>query len=174
MPSAPVHDLTAKMLKQTDEAGLSKLLIEVVLLEVADQSPNGESDILTTTAKRHRVDVEKVRKAVEQELTVKRAKVESKQKTANHRYSTRVACGASIPVQIEISRGADPAICLSRPAPEATMPIVENWYFNQSKHAVASLIAAKATFALKPLCGSVFDVCSSAARPRLSHPNGRQ
>jgi ParB family chromosome partitioning protein len=75
-----VQQAIAKMLKQTDEAALSRLLIEVVLLEVADKSANGEFDLLTTTAKRHRVDVEKIRKFVEQEFAAKRAKQDEKQK----------------------------------------------------------------------------------------------
>ncbi len=84
-----VQQAIAKMLKQTDEVGLSKLLIEVVLLEVADQSANGESDLLTTTAKRHRVDVEKVRKSVEQEFLAKRSKQEAKQKEKEKETSKR-------------------------------------------------------------------------------------
>ncbi|HVJ06513.1 MAG TPA: ParB/RepB/Spo0J family partition protein [Candidatus Saccharimonadales bacterium] len=86
-----VQQAIAKMLKQTDEAALSKLLIEIALLEVADQSANGESDLLTTTAKRHRVDVEKIRKSVEQDFLAKRSKQETKQKEAGKKSAAKKA-----------------------------------------------------------------------------------
>jgi ParB family chromosome partitioning protein len=78
-----VQQAITKLLRQADDAALSKLLIEVALLDVVDQASQGDADVLTTTAKRHRVDVVKVRKAVEQEFAARRAKQESKQnKTA--------------------------------------------------------------------------------------------
>jgi ParB family chromosome partitioning protein len=86
-----VQQAIAKMLKQTDEAALSKLLIEVVLLEIADHASPGDDDALTTTAKRHRVDVVKVRKAVEQEFAAKRAKLETKHKTAAKKSTAKSA-----------------------------------------------------------------------------------
>ncbi|HWR15507.1 MAG TPA: hypothetical protein VN577_11810 [Terriglobales bacterium] len=70
----------AKMLRQADEAALSKLLIEITLLDLADRAAEGDNDVLTATAKRHRVDVAKVRKAVEAEFAAKRAKQEAKEK----------------------------------------------------------------------------------------------
>src|SRR5436190_1478784 len=63
------------MLRQPDEGALSKLLIEVVLLECTGRAPTSDPDLLIATSKRHRVDVEKLRKAVEQEFTAKRAKL---------------------------------------------------------------------------------------------------
>jgi hypothetical protein len=54
--------------------------MEVVLLESADWASTSDPDGLKATAKRQRVDVEKVRKAVEQEFTAKRAKCEAQQK----------------------------------------------------------------------------------------------
>jgi hypothetical protein len=78
-----VQQALAKLLRQTDEAALSRLLIELVLLEVADQSAKGEADPLATIAKRHRVDVESVRKAVEQEFAAKRAKQQKKPNKAS-------------------------------------------------------------------------------------------
>jgi ParB family chromosome partitioning protein len=76
-----VQQAIAKLLRQADEAALSKLLIEVTLLEVVDHPSQGDADVLNVTAKRHRVDVVKVRRAVEQEFAAKRAKQKSTQKT---------------------------------------------------------------------------------------------
>lgn len=86
-----VQQAIAKLLRQADEAALSKLLIEVILLEVADHPSQSDTDALTTTAKRHRVDVVKVRKAVEQEFAAKRDKQESKQKTAAKKTTAKPA-----------------------------------------------------------------------------------
>jgi ParB family chromosome partitioning protein len=46
-----VQQAIARMLRQADEGALSKLLIEVVLLEAADQTEKGEADILTAAAR---------------------------------------------------------------------------------------------------------------------------
>lgn len=86
-----VQQAVTKLLRQADEAALSKLLIEITLLEIVDQASQGDADILTATAKRHRVDVVKVRKAVEQEFAAKRAKLESKQKTAAKKSTAKSA-----------------------------------------------------------------------------------
>ena len=86
-----VQQSIARMLHRTDDAALSKLLIEVVLLEVPDQAPKSEPDVLIATAKRHRVDVDKVRKAVEQEFTAKRAKREAKQTKVAKKDATKPA-----------------------------------------------------------------------------------
>jgi hypothetical protein len=51
-------------LRQLDESGLSKLIVEMVLLGSVESASQDETDALTTTAKRHRVDVTKVRTAV--------------------------------------------------------------------------------------------------------------
>jgi ParB family chromosome partitioning protein len=77
-----VQQVIARMLRQSDEGALSKLLIEAVLLESADRAPTSDPEVLIATAKRHRVDVDKLRKAVEQEFTAKRAKLEAKQNKA--------------------------------------------------------------------------------------------
>jgi len=76
-----VQQALAKLLRQADEAALSKVLVEIVMLEIVDRTSEGDTDLLTTTAKRHRVDTAKVRKAVEEEFAVKRAKHEAKAKT---------------------------------------------------------------------------------------------
>ena len=86
-----VRQAMAKLLRQSDELALSKLLIEVVLLENADQTSKNEPDVLTATAKRHRVEVERIRKAVEQEFTAKRAKREAKQNKAAKKGTTKAA-----------------------------------------------------------------------------------
>gem|GEM_PF-761551 len=79
----------ARLLWQPDEGALSKLLIEVVLLECTDRAPTSDPDVLIATAKRHRVDVDKLRKAVEQEFTAKRAKQEAKQTKAAKKAEER-------------------------------------------------------------------------------------
>src|ERR1019366_6212506 len=86
-----VQQAIARMLRQSDEGALSKLLIEVVLMESADWAPTNEPDVLNATAKRHRVDTDKVRKAVEQEFTAKRAKREVKQNKAAKKGTTKTA-----------------------------------------------------------------------------------
>jgi hypothetical protein len=47
--------------------------------------------VLIVTAKRHRVDVDKLRKAVEQEFTAKRAKLAAKQKKAAKKTTAKIA-----------------------------------------------------------------------------------
>ncbi|MGA2965553.1 MAG: ParB/RepB/Spo0J family partition protein [Terriglobales bacterium] len=86
-----VQQAIARMLRQSNEGVLSKLLIEAVLLESADRVPTSDPDVLITTAKRHRVDTEKVRKAVEQEFTAKRAKLEAKQNKAAKKITRKTA-----------------------------------------------------------------------------------
>jgi ParB family chromosome partitioning protein len=71
-----------RLLRQLDENGLSKLIVEIVLLGSVESSSQQETDTLIAAAKRHRVDAEKVRKTVEAELAAKRAKSEAKQKKA--------------------------------------------------------------------------------------------
>jgi ParB family chromosome partitioning protein len=69
-----------RLLRQLDESGLSKLIVEIVLLGSVESASQDETDALTVTAKRHRVDVAKVRTAVETEFTAKQAKAAAKQK----------------------------------------------------------------------------------------------
>jgi Skp family chaperone for outer membrane proteins len=47
--------------------------------------------VLIATAKRHRVDLDKLRKTVEQEFTTKRAKLAAKQKKAAKKGTTKTA-----------------------------------------------------------------------------------
>jgi ParB family chromosome partitioning protein len=71
-----------RLLRQSDESGLSKLIVEMILLGSVDSASPEETDALTATAKRHRVDVAKVRTTVEAELAAKQAKAAAKQKKA--------------------------------------------------------------------------------------------
>jgi hypothetical protein len=72
----------ARLLRQLDEPGLSKLIVEIVLLVSVESASQDESDVLTATAKRHRVDVAKVHTTVEAEFAAKQAKTAAKQKKA--------------------------------------------------------------------------------------------
>jgi ParB family chromosome partitioning protein len=86
-----VQQAIARLLRQPEEGALSQLLIEVVLLECTDRVPTSDPDVLISTAKRHRVDVDKLRKTVEQEFTTKRAKLAAKQKKAAKKDTTKTA-----------------------------------------------------------------------------------
>lgn len=69
----------ARLLRQLDESGLSKLIVEIALLGYAEASSPSETDALSAAAKRHRVDVEKVQKTVEAEFAAKQTKQAKKQ-----------------------------------------------------------------------------------------------
>ena len=86
-----VQQAIARMLRQSDEGAISKLLIEAVLLESADRAPTSDPGVLIATAKRHRVDMDKIRKAVEQEFATKRAKLEARQNKATKKITTKTA-----------------------------------------------------------------------------------
>ena len=51
--------------------------------------PTTDPDLLIATAKRHRVDVDKLRQAVEREFTAKRAKLAAKQKKAANKATPK-------------------------------------------------------------------------------------
>ncbi|MGA7525183.1 MAG: hypothetical protein WBW84_22230, partial [Acidobacteriaceae bacterium] len=70
----------ARLLRQLDESGLSKLIVEIVLLGNVESVTQDETDALTAAAKRHRVDAAKVRQAVTAEFAAKQAKATAKQK----------------------------------------------------------------------------------------------
>jgi ParB family chromosome partitioning protein len=86
-----VQQAIAKLIRQGDEVALSKLLIEVTLLDVVDLTSQGDADVLTATAKRLRVDTAKVRKAVEEEFAAKRAKHDSKQNSTAKKSAAKPA-----------------------------------------------------------------------------------
>jgi ParB family chromosome partitioning protein len=69
-----------RLLRQLDESGLSKLIVEIVLLGSVDSVSQEEADALFATARRHRVDTAKVRKAVEAEFAAKQEKAAAKQR----------------------------------------------------------------------------------------------
>jgi len=70
----------ALLLRQLDESGLSKLMVEIVLLGSVESTAQQESDPLIAAARRQRVDMAKLRKTVEAEFSAKQAKAEAKQK----------------------------------------------------------------------------------------------
>jgi hypothetical protein len=77
--TSPV-ELLQKHVSHYDEGGLSRLLLEISLLDSAYRScEDAESDVLLNTARRYRIDVEKVQKSVAQEFA---AKQKSKDKKA--------------------------------------------------------------------------------------------
>jgi ParB family transcriptional regulator, chromosome partitioning protein len=74
-----VHAELVRLLQRLDETALSKLLMETILLDDVEHVTSEESEYLIRAAKQYRVDTAKVRKAVEQELSAKRAKEAVKQ-----------------------------------------------------------------------------------------------
>jgi ParB family chromosome partitioning protein len=68
-------ELLLKQISCYDESALSRLLLEVSLLESAYRgNGDADNDVLLTSAKRHRIDTEKVQKAVSQEFVEKQRK----------------------------------------------------------------------------------------------------
>jgi ParB family transcriptional regulator, chromosome partitioning protein len=81
--SDSAQELLAKQVSSYDEAELCKLLLEISLLDSAYRRSTGESeDVLLGVAKRYRVDVEKLQKAVAAEFAAKRDKSKAKAKAA--------------------------------------------------------------------------------------------
>ena len=85
--SASAQELLAKQVGTYDEAELCNLLLEISLLESAYQrSTASRNDALTDAAKRYRVDVEKLQKAVAEELAAKQEKkTKARGKTTNRK-----------------------------------------------------------------------------------------
>lgn len=83
-----------RLLRQLDESGLSKLIVEIVLLGSVEAVSPDEADVLTATAKRHRVDVAKVRTTVEAEFAAKQAKAAAKQKQPAKKSETKASKAA--------------------------------------------------------------------------------
>jgi ParB family transcriptional regulator, chromosome partitioning protein len=71
-------ELLQKQVSRYDESGLFRFLLEASLLESAYRNDGGDEDILLTTAKRYRIDAEKLHKAVAQEFAAKQKKKEKK------------------------------------------------------------------------------------------------
>ncbi len=72
----------AGLLRQLDESGLSKLIVEIALLGSVESASQEDTDTLIAATRRHRVDVAKVRKTVEAEFAARQAKQAAKQKQA--------------------------------------------------------------------------------------------
>jgi hypothetical protein len=77
--SAASVELLQKHVSRYDESALSRLLLEVGLLESAYRNGNGnDDDVLLNAARRYRIDVDKMRKAVALEFAAKQKKKEKK------------------------------------------------------------------------------------------------
>jgi hypothetical protein len=77
--SASPVELLQKHVYQYDENALSRLLLEISLLESAYRSGgDADNDVLLTTARRYRIDAEKLQRAVAQEFAAKQKKKEKK------------------------------------------------------------------------------------------------
>ena len=83
-----------RLLRQLDESGLSKLIVEIVLLGSVETTTEGDSDVLLATAKRHRIDVAKVRTAVVAEFAARATKTAAKQKKTAPAKSAKTAAAA--------------------------------------------------------------------------------
>jgi ParB family chromosome partitioning protein len=71
--TALAQELLAKQASRYDEGELSKLLLEISLLDSAYQRASGSStDLLMDSAKRYRVDTEKIEKTVDEDFALKR------------------------------------------------------------------------------------------------------
>ena len=68
------QELLAKRVSTYDEAALCRILLEISLLDSAYMRSGASYDLLTDAAKRYRVDVEKLEKAVVAEFAAKRSK----------------------------------------------------------------------------------------------------
>jgi ParB family chromosome partitioning protein len=75
------QELLAKRVSAYDEAALCRMLLEISLLDSAYQRSGTSDDFLADAAKRYRVDVEKLQKAVTAEFAAKRDKKKAKPKS---------------------------------------------------------------------------------------------
>ena len=78
--SASAQELLAKQVSKYDEAELCKLLLEISLLDSAYQRSRTSDYLLTDAAKRYRVDVVKLEKAVAADFSAKRERSKAKGK----------------------------------------------------------------------------------------------
>ena len=69
--SASAQELLAKQASKCDEAEISKLLLEISLLDSAYQRSSASGDPLMDAAKRYRVDTERIGKAVAEAFALK-------------------------------------------------------------------------------------------------------
>jgi hypothetical protein len=75
------QELLANRVGTYDEAALCGILLEISLMDSAYQRSGTSDDSLTDAAKRYRVDVEKLQKAVETEFAAKRERSKAKAKS---------------------------------------------------------------------------------------------
>ena len=68
------QELLAKRVSTYDEAALCRILLEISLLDSAYMRSGASDNLLTDVAKRYRVDLEKLEKAVVAEFAAKRSK----------------------------------------------------------------------------------------------------
>ena len=74
-------------MRQLDENGLSKFIVEIALLGSLESA--SQEDTLIAATKQHGVDVAKVRKTVEAEFAARQAKQVAKQKQTVKKNSAR-------------------------------------------------------------------------------------
>ena len=87
-----VQKAMTTLLRRADELALSRLLVELVLLETLDHVPSRvseqENDVLIVTAKRYGLEVDKLAKTVAKEFVEKRSKQEVKRKSSKRTATT--------------------------------------------------------------------------------------
>ena len=81
-----------KKISTYDEAALSRLLLEISLLDSAYQRGDVSQDLLMDAAKRFRVDVEKVEKAVAAEFAAKHSKHQKPKQNQNPSLWPKQVC----------------------------------------------------------------------------------
>jgi ParB family transcriptional regulator, chromosome partitioning protein len=89
-----VQKALQRLLRQSDESSLSKLIVEIVLLGSVESEAPGEGDHLSAAAKRHRVDVAAARTAVEAEFAARQTKIAARQKKKATGKTTKTAQAA--------------------------------------------------------------------------------
>ena len=82
--ATPSMEILQKHIVKYDEDALSRLLLEISLLDAAYRNGgSNENDILLTTARRYRIDPEKIHHAVAQEFAAKQKKKDRKAPSKN-------------------------------------------------------------------------------------------
>jgi len=106
--ATPVEVL-GKHISRYDENRLSRLLLEISLLDSAYRgSGDPDDDVLLETAKRHRIDAEKVQKAVAQEFAARQ------NKKAGRLPQTRPQCSSIVqPNFYSMTEGTTPSVVCS-------------------------------------------------------------
>ena len=82
-----------KFVKEAEEDELCRLLMECVLLETAYSTTNGNDDRLLTTARRYRIDVDRIARSVRDEFAAKAKKAGSKPVKRPSKPAVAVAAG---------------------------------------------------------------------------------